>query len=642
MADPNTPVDDLLEPEDTSNPELVSWVMEKVRSWRQARQQKYDTNWSQYFKLWRCEWSSDLKSKNAERSRLVAPATQNAVDQTVSEMAEAVFGRGKYIELDVPDDAPPQELQQAETTRSSLIDDFARDKVQGEVIKVFVNGAVYGTGIAKRIVSKRPDGTASVTWEAVAPSDFVIDTAACSIDDALGCAHETAIPAFQVTDKQLSGEYFSGDVAGGYTQLQSGPDDGDLQLNTTDGVAITEYHGKVPAKLLNKPHEDVPDADLLAEDNKSEPEEYVEAIVTIANSTTLLKAVANQFGADDRGFIAYQHFTNPNSFWGIGVVEKAFNSQMGLDAELRARIDALGLLTYPVVGADATRLPKNLNLTVMPGKVYMTNGRPSEIIEPLKFGQFDPVSFQQSADFERMVQMATGASDPATPVNIDRKNSTSSGMSMQTGSFIKRAKLTMQNVDVYFLDPMVTKTVRAYAQLDPQRYPLQASFIVNSTMSIMAREFEQMQMTNLLAIIPQDSPAFNIVLKGIIGNYSGPSKDKILAAIDAASAPNPQQQQMQQQVAMLSMSKAQKEVEKLQAEIDEIEARAGLTTQKTTTEKSKPAVDAARTKIQQAQTAISAQQVGVSEKQVRVAAAKAHLDGHAKHMAVLKPPSATQ
>ena len=629
--------EEFAEPVDTANPDLVGWVMEKVQQWRTSRDAKFATNWAQYYKLWKCEWSPDLKNKNAERSRLVAPATQNAVDQTVAEMAEAVFGRGKYIEIDLPDDAPPDQLAAAEMTRSSLIDDFDRDKVQGEILKVFVNGAIYGTGIAKRTISTRDDKSPSVTWEAVAPSDFVIDTAACGIDDALGCAHETILPQHIVTDKQGTGEYNEGDIGGRSNQIRSGPDDQDLQLNVTDGVDITEYHGKVPTKYLRPSKGGTTDSEYLdqPQDDTEDDDSYTECVVTIANGNMLLKYMENPFGVSDRGMVAYQHFTNPNNFWGIGVVEKAYNSQMGLDAELRARIDALALLTYPVVGADATRLPKNLNLTVMPGKIYMTNGRASEIIEPLKFGVFDPVSFQQSADFERMVQMATGASDPATPANIDRKNGTSSGMSMQTGSFIKRAKLTMQNVDVYFLDPLVTKTVSAYVYLDPQRYPLHTKFVVNSTMSIMAREFEQMQMTNLLAIIPQNSPAFQIVLKSIVANYSGPSKDKVLAAIDAAAQPDPQAQQMQQQLHQMAIAKAQKELQLLDAQIAKEMAEAGLTGAKTKTEAVKPQIEMTHAEIAKAQTEVSARQVGVSEKQLQVQAAKEHLGAHATHMQLL-------
>jgi hypothetical protein len=250
---------------------------------------------------------------------------------------------------------------------------------------------------------------------------------------------------------------------------------------------------------------------------------------------------------------------------------------MALDGEIRARMDTLALITYPSITADATRLPRNLDLTVVPGKVFRTNGRGSEIIEPLKFGNLDPVTFQHSADLERYVQLATGASDPSTPVNTNRgPQATASGNSMQFGSYIKRAKLPMQNIDENFLDPLVRKSLLAYTTIAPERYPHVFDYVVNSTLSIMAREFEQMQLTNLMALLPQGSPEYSIVLKAIIDNYSGPSKDKILAAIDQAQQPNPQQQQMQQQMQQMQMQTAQATLQKLQAEIQELGARADL------------------------------------------------------------------
>jgi hypothetical protein len=436
-------------------------------------------------------------------------------------------------------------------------------------------------------------------------------------------------PTHEITDKQKSGEYYPGAVGtvAGFGSINAlrGANEESLEVAPEDGVYVTEYHGKIPRRLLTPPL-DLPDTGILEEGadtgTSDEPEDYVEAVVTIGNGATLLKAVESI----DRGFVAYQHYTCPNRFWGIGCAEKASNSQAGLDAELRARIDTLALITYPMMGADATRLPKNLNLAVAPGKVFMTNGRPSEIIEAIRLGQLDPVSFQQSADFERMVQSATGANDPATPVNVNRRNETSSGVSMQTGSFIKRAKLTMHNVDTDFLDPLVRKSISLGRELNPDRYAIDPDFVVNSTMSIMAREFEQMQMTNLLAIIPQESAAFPVVLKGIVENYSGPSKDEILAAIDAMSKPDPKQQAMQEQMQMLTMAEAQKKVEKLAAEIQEIVSRAGLNATKAKTEIVKAQHEGQQIDIQAAQVVVSAKQADVARRQVEVHAQKVQQD----------------
>lgn len=631
---------------DSKHSDLCGWVMERVERWRQSRDSQYRANWDKYYDIWSGHWSHDLKGKQAERSRLIAPATQNAVDQTVSEMVEATFGRGVWFDID-DYEGNPQLKMIAEANRDNLLEDFQRDRLSSSVTDTYYNGAIFGTGIAKRIIER--GSVNRVYWQAIRPHNFVIDTAALTIDDALGCAHEEMRPKHEIEDKQRAGEYLggpTGDTPPQQNQLSPTSDIMNLQdgykhdvfeVDPQDGVYVTEYHGKVPLRFLKKEgDEESPDADLLEATEGEDEETYTEAIVLIANGTFLLKAEPNPItdsnNLPDRGFLAYQHHKRPNAFWGIGQVEKAFNAQSALDAELRARIDALGLLTYPVIGADATRLPKNLNLQITPGKTFLTNGPPSEVIQPLTFGNLNPASFQQSADFERMVQLATGANDPSMQIDgPGSPNSTASGVSMAQASFIKRAKLTMQNVDTDFLEPLVKKTLWAYMKVSPDRYPRETAFNVNSTMSIMAREFEQMQMTNLLAIIPQESPAFAIILKGIVENYSGPSKEQIVAAIEKMSQPDPQQQQVQQMTQQLTLQKMQREVQLVEAQIQEISARAGLNQAKTKEVDVKSHQSGQQLDIQAAQTLIQKRATDIQEKGLGLQAAKLAIEREKLH-----------
>jgi uncharacterized membrane-anchored protein YhcB (DUF1043 family) len=133
----------------------------------------------------------------------------------------------------------------------------------------------------------------------------------------------------------------------------------------------------------------------------------------------------------------------------------------------------------------------------------------------------------------------------------------------------------------------------------------------------MAREFEQMQLTNLMALLPQGSPEYSTVLKAIITNYSGPSKDEILNDIEKAQAPNPQKQQMDQ----MQMQTAQATLQKLQAEIEEIGSRSAYT-------KSKIGTDQVKLQQHDDQLHITAAQTLVSQRKLDHANTHAHL-GHA-------------
>jgi len=629
--------------------ELVSWIMSRVLRWRSTRDSNYFDLWDQYWSIWRGQWSARLKQRDSERSRLIAPATQQAVDATVAEMVEATFGRGTWFDIADEPTSDPQARAGAEQARDNLLYDFDRDKVKHAIIETYMNGAIYGTGIVKRIVEEKtisllqldqygnpqeiPQQVTCVYWQAIPPYNFVIDTAALTIDDAQGCAHETIRPVDEIERKQRTGEYFNVPIgsASGYATgiIARGPKGENLEVNILDSTYICEYHGQVPAKYFEDTNEDTPLTPYAIEDmsdRRTPPQEMVEAIVVIANGNALLKKEKNPFPNGDRGFIAYQHDRVPNRFWGRGVVEKAYNSQLALDAELRGRIDAMALITYPVVGFDATRLPRNLNLQVRPGKAFLVNGLPTEIIQPLEFGRLDPAWFQQSGDLERMVQLATGTFDPAGDSPAAGAAS-ASGASMSMAAMLKRAKLTMQTIDVDFLDPLVKKSYLAYQVLNPKRYPNNQDFIVKSSMSILAREFEQTQMTNLLAIIPPGTPAFNIVLKAIIENYSGPSREEAVAAIDQMMQPNPQQQQMQQAMQQIQMRGAMAEVSKLEAEALKTHSEVPLNQAKTyeATEKAKAIPQELH--IQAVQTGASL----ADSQHARIGTALSHVEHHKDH-----------
>lgn len=616
---------------------LVSWVMSRVVRWRTTRDSNYFDLWDQYWAIWRGQWNAKLKQRDSERSRLISPATQQAVDATVAEMVEATFGRGDWFDIRNPLSPDPKVKADAEHSRDQLLEDMERDRVQHAIQETFLNGAIYGTGISKRLIEKKTitgfytdsygttvDSSKELVtcgWQSIPPYNFVIDTAALTIDDAQGVAHETIRPISEIEDKQRSKEYFNVPIgsASGYATgiIARGPKGENLEVNILDGTYITEYHGSVPAKFFDPEKEDSLLTPFEVEDisdQRAMPQEMVEAIIVIANGNALLKKQKNPFPGKDRGFVAYQHDRVPNRFWGRGVVEKAYNAQLALDAELRGRIDAMALTVYPMLGFDATRLPRNLNLQVRPGKVFMTNGNPKDVISPINLDNMDPNWFQQSGDLERMVAMATGTQDPsyATPIS----GPTASGTSMVMGSMLKRAKLTMQTVDTDYLSPLIRKTYVAYQILDPKRYPQHQEFEVNSCMAILAREFEQTQMTNLLAIVPPQSPAFNIILKAIVENYSGPSRTALSSALDQMMQPNPQQQQMQQMQQKLEMQASHATVQKLQAEVKKLMSDVQLNGAKTQSQASEGGLKQSQQKLQEQQLMLEARKQAMEEHQM--------------------------
>ena len=560
---------------------LAGWLTTRLTAWRQHRDNNYLTKWDEYYRLWRGIWSYEDKSRESEKSRLISPALQQAVESSVAEIEEATFGRGKWFDL--KDDYLDQNKEEAEKIRNLLQEDLEGAGVKDALCEVFLNGAIYGTGIGKIIteekVVRKPaevpvegtlttsrevqeEMTVEVRVEAISPKEFLIDPSAESVDEALGVAHEVYKPRYVLSEGMTKGVYRNVDIEGDVNVVQVGFDPEYLNRDASDQIKITEYWGKVPKKFLNKKEAN--------DDFEYDEDELVEAVVTIANDQYVLRAEENPFMMEDRPFITYQHDLVPSKFWGRGICEKGYNPQKALDAEMRARIDNLALTTTPMMAADATRLPRGLKLEVRPGKTILTNGDPRQTIMPLTLGSPNSNNDAQVALLQNMIQMGTGSTDAGAP---DR--ATSSGMSMMQSAAIKRQKRTLMNFQNTFLIPMINKTMWRKIQFDVERYPVSDyKFIPYSTMGIMAKELEMQQMVSMLQSVPKDSPAFNVLLLAVFQNSSMHNRDQVVKSLMQGMEPNPQQQQMQQIQMQLDMKQKEADIQKTLAEAQDEQASA--------------------------------------------------------------------
>ena len=81
--------------------QLLSWIMARVEPWRNLRDNKHRDQWDEFASIWRGESTPDGKDKkSSQRSKIVTPATMQAVDSTVAEIEEAVFGREAWFDID--------------------------------------------------------------------------------------------------------------------------------------------------------------------------------------------------------------------------------------------------------------------------------------------------------------------------------------------------------------------------------------------------------------------------------------------------------------------------------------------------------------------------------------------------------------
>jgi len=222
-----------------------------------------------------------------------------------------------------------------------------------------------------------------------------------------------------------------------------------------------------------------------------------------------------------------------------------------------------------MMGIDATRLPRGMKFEVRPGKNILTNGNPSEILVPFKFGSTDASNYDTAKGFEAMLLQATGTLDSAELVKSAAGGGgqgNGMGMSLAMSAIVKKNRVAMASFQDDFLIPMVKKVAYRYMQFDPERYPMKDfKFTTMSSVGALAREHEQQQLIGLLQTLGPSSPIVSIILKSIVSTSGLLNREELVKQLDQLSQPNPQAQEMEQQHMQLQMALTQAQVNELNA-----------------------------------------------------------------------------
>jgi hypothetical protein len=578
--------------------ELTDFVTDHCNRWRDYRDTNFLPDWLEYERIFRGQWASEDKTRESERSRIVTPATQQAVETRHAEIMEAIFGQGEFF--DIQDDIRDVNNNPIDVgvLKAQLMEDFKRDKIRKSIDAIELMAEIYGTGIGEIVVKTEKQfvpstqaipgqmGQAaigvvekdriSVRISPVNPKNFLFDPNGTSVDDCMGVAIEKYISIHKIVEGIERGIYRKVDITPTYEDTDLEPTQ-EVSQYQDEKVLLLTYYGLVPREYLENLEENKNIVDLFPESSAAEEySDMVEAIVVIANDGQLLKAEANPYMMKDRPVLTYQDDTVPNRLLGRGTVEKAFNMQKAIDAQIRSHLDSLALTTSPMIAMDATRLPRGAKFEVKPGKAILTNGAPSEILYPFKFGQTDGNNLATAKDFERMLLQSTGTLDSQGMVSAGARDMGQGGMSMAVATIIKKYKRTLVNFQEDFLIPFIQKAAFRYMQFDPERYPsVDMTFIPTATLGIIAREHEQQMFIGLLQTLGPNTPVLPLILKGVLANSSLTNRYELMEQLDKMSQPNPQAEQMQQMQQQLAMQAAQAQiaVNTTQAEQNRAEAQ---------------------------------------------------------------------
>lgn len=582
----------------TNQQKLLDFVVTHTDQWREHRNTNFLDLWHAYERTYRGVFQDSDKTKSSERSTIVSPATAQAVDTKVAEMAEATLSTDNFFDID--DDREDVNKTDVEQIKNKLAEYFKKDKIKRKIQQVAKIGEIYGTGIGELLVKEtleqapatRPAGVGNlqevgvqvynrvlVDLYPVVPMNFLIDPLSQDVDDALGCAIEEFISAHKVTEMMENEEYRA-------CNLFSGGEDEELektQLETStqhDKIRILRYYGLVPRDLIENLDKDTEESELdkaLEELDGSDLEQYadmVEAVVVIGDGAHILKAVKSPYMMRDRPVVVYRPEIEPGRFWGRGTVEKGFAMQRALDGQIRAHLDSVALTAAPMVGIDATKMPRGFKFSIHAGRSILTQGRPSEAIEPILLGQTSAVNIETANLFERFLQQATGTVDSAgLPGQVS--NQTDSGaLSMALSGIIKKNKTALINFQEEFLIPFIRKAAWRYMQFSPNEFPAaDYDFLPITTMGIMAREYEQQQYMGMMSTLGPESPLVPLILTGILENSSLSNKQELIKQLQQMSQPNPEQeaaakadQELEARLKQATVTKEEAQAQKAQAE----------------------------------------------------------------------------
>ena len=566
------------------------WIMEKCESWRDHFESNYQDKFDEYYRLWRGVWAGEDSLRQSERSRLINPALQQAVESSVAEVEEATFGRGQFF--DIHDDMNDPERMDIEYLKNKLTEEFSLNKARQHISECIINSAIFGTGIGEIVLEeatrRKPSIQSALEGNAmtvgvqenvevtcslrpIMPQNFLIDPTSPSIEEALGVAIDEFVPIHQVETLIEQGIYNDVDIQGA-SSLSYLEADQEISSYDEDKVRLTKYYGLLPRHLLEEYlYEEDEEVISLSESTTENGSLYVEVIAIIANGEHVLKLEENPYMMQDRPVIAFPWDVVPSRFWGRGVCEKGYNSQKALDTELRARIDALALTVHPMMAIDASRLPRGAKMEVRPGKTILVNGNPNEVLKPMNFGSVDQITFSQATQLQQMVQQATGAIDSAGFAGSINGETSPTAVSMGLGAIIKRHKRTLINFQECFLIPFVQKAAWRYMQYNPDQYPVgDYKFIPSSSLGIIAREYEVSQLVQLLQTMPADSPMYPEIIQSVVDNMNLSNRETLIAKLKEAAVPDP----VAQAAAQMDNQQKQAYIAVLQGQAQESAARA--------------------------------------------------------------------
>ena len=363
----------------------ASDIMSKVGQSEQDSMRLRD-KWIEYYKLYR-NWRDQTGLSG--RSNVGIPLAFEWIEVVRSRLFDIHFGKRPYVRTkgrEPNDDLGARVLEHYQNYQYEIAD------YRNLGYDLLTQTLIYGTGIAKVFwkfeeqnkmvnepifpgfpeagsVPKERKVTTydNIGFDLVDVFDFFVDPEATNIEDAEWVAHKTRRTLSYLKEMEDRGIYKN------IKEVQQG-----MEEDQKEGGTETEVHKQERLNI---------EGHLADKNNMLKPIEIIEywtneKVVTIANSTIVIRDQKNPYKHGRKPFIASKVISTPHEFYGIGLIEAGAPSAKVMESLLNNGLDNINFSTSPMIGIDSTRID-DTELITRPGGFFHTTGDPRNALFPM-------------------------------------------------------------------------------------------------------------------------------------------------------------------------------------------------------------------------------------------------------------------
>ncbi|KKK73572.1 hypothetical protein LCGC14_2892490, partial [marine sediment metagenome] len=387
--------------------------------WRTARDPK-EKKFEEYYRRYRCIEDAADKTRPSERSTIKMPATKQAIDSAYDHIMQSIFGPDPFFDIQGRQnvDKIPAEIFKEYLRCLFFKENFARKT--GFSIKELL---IYGTCVGRVAVDTARE-TRVILEDQTEDEGYLDDLGELQErqiitgQNAIMEYHDVNRPEYQpVSVMNFFPDPMAADCCSGegvfvraFPSIQKlramarhGVIDGKgVKLLEKEGAPSSTDRDAFKRQLamtgIQVEQEDwdknpmtleywgwLEKDELKAAGYKEEIEDGgAEVSAIISGGSTTLKLIGNPFVTRKRPFMKSCYEEIPDEFWGMGIPEATEGPARALDATIRSRLDNKALSVNTMWAINTRRMIPGQNLSLYPGKTWLTNGPVREAIEQFK------------------------------------------------------------------------------------------------------------------------------------------------------------------------------------------------------------------------------------------------------------------